>query len=233
MLALMNPTAIVSYDDTLNDRAALALGRVLRDAGADLILAYVRHTTQSVPAREEVEEHDASALLERGARWLGDLDVERRTVVNASTSEGLKALAAQLHADLLVFGSDYRTASGHVSPQASTQKLLDGGRTAIAIAPAGYTAREDHEIRTIGLLAELDDHAAIDTAHSLATHFDAAVTDYTTGIDLLIVGSHRGAQTGQVLISGRDQNAIENTTAPVLAVARGVPLTFSAPLYIA
>ena len=131
---------------------------------------------------------------------------------------------------MIVFGSDYRTASGHVAPQASTQKLLDGGRTAIAIAPAGYSGRE---IETIGLLAGLDDHAAIDTAHSLATHFDAAVTDSTTGIDLQIVGSHRGAKTGQVLVSGRDQNAIENATAPVLVLARGVPLTFTAPLYIA
>ena len=30
----MTPHAIVSYDDTQNDRDALMLGRILRDAGA-------------------------------------------------------------------------------------------------------------------------------------------------------------------------------------------------------
>jgi nucleotide-binding universal stress UspA family protein len=228
----MNPTAIVSYDDTLNDHAALALGRVLRDAGADLILAYVRHSTQSTPAREQLEEHEAEALLERGARWLGDLDVERRIVVHASTGEGLKALAQEAQAELIVFGSDYRTAAGHVAPQSSTQKLLDGGRVAIAIAPAGFNAAAGHAVRTIGLLAGLDDHAAIDTAHNLATHFDAAVTDQTTGVDLLIVGSRPEAHEGQVLVSTRAQNAIDNATAPVLVVARGVALSFRSPLYV-
>src|SRR5690349_10088430 len=89
----MSAKAIVSYDDTLNDHDALMLGRVLADAGASLTLAYVRHTTQAQRDREELEEHEADALLERGARWLGDLDVERRVVVSASTGEGLKWLA--------------------------------------------------------------------------------------------------------------------------------------------
>ena len=64
----MAPKTIVSYDDTLNDHDALALGRVLAEAGAELQLAYVRHTTQSQRSREELEEHEAEALLERGAR---------------------------------------------------------------------------------------------------------------------------------------------------------------------
>ena len=35
---------IVSYDDTDNDRDALALGRLLAISGAELSLAYVRHS---------------------------------------------------------------------------------------------------------------------------------------------------------------------------------------------
>src|SRR2546423_13365680 len=126
----MSPNAIVSYDDTSNDHDALMLGRVLAAAGAQLTLAYVRHTTQAERAREELEEHEAEALLERGARWLGDLDVERRVVVSASTSDGLKWLAEQEGADIGVFGSDYRTAAGHVSPQPSAQTLLETGPAA-------------------------------------------------------------------------------------------------------
>src|SRR5579884_3367507 len=68
--------AVVSYDDTPNDQDALALAEVLAAAGAELTLAYVRHTTQDVQEREQLEDHEAQALLERGARSLGNLDVE-------------------------------------------------------------------------------------------------------------------------------------------------------------
>src|ERR1700722_14363408 len=107
----MAPHAIVSYDDTENDHDALMLGRILGEAGAQLTLAYVRHTTQAQRAREELEEHEAEALLERGARWLENENVDRRVVVSASTGEGLAWLAEREEADMIVFGSDYRTAA--------------------------------------------------------------------------------------------------------------------------
>lgn len=225
-------TAIVSYDGTLNDEDALGLANVLRLAGLDLILAYVRHPTLAERAREELEEHEAAELLERGARWLGDLEVERRVVLHASTGEGLLALAGQTGAELIVFGSDYRTAAGHVQPQASAQRLLEGGHTSLAIAPAGYGSSREHEIRSIGLLAGLDDHAAIDTAHGLASHYEATVTAAAHGVDLLIVGSRPEAGEGRVLVSSSSQNAIESASCPVLVVARGLPVYFRSPLYV-
>lgn len=224
----MSITAIVSYDGTTSDQDALELARVLGGAGAGLVLAYVRHAVHS-DQREQLEESDAEALLERGAAQLGELVAERRVVVNASTSQGLKQLAAAEGADLIVFGSDYRTAPGRVAPQTSTQALLDGGASAVAIAPARY---QGGEIRTIGLLAGLDDAAAIDTAHVLGKHFGAEVTDRATGVDLLIVGSRPEAAQGQVLVTASAQNAIEESAAPVLVVARGAALAFEAPLYV-
>jgi nucleotide-binding universal stress UspA family protein len=225
-------SAIVSYDGTLNDEDALGLASVLGEAGLDLVLAYVRHSKVSERSREELEEHEAEELLERGARWLGDLDVERRVVVHASTGEGLRTLAEQTDAELIVFGSDYRTPAGHVVPQASAQRLLEGGHTSLAIAPAGYAATREHEIRRLGLLAGLDDHAAIDTAHALASHFGAQVTGALHGVDLLIVGSRPEAGEGQVLVSAQAQNAIESASCPVLVVARGVPVYFRSSLYV-
>lgn len=228
----MPPTAIVSYDGTLNDQDALALARLLGSAGAEPVLAYIRHTTQNERAQELLEEHEAEALLERAARWLGELGIERRVVVHASTADGLAALAVSTAADLIVFGSDYRTPAGRVAPQQSTQKLLAGGPTALAIAPAAYRTRLEPGISTIGLVAELDDHAAIDTAHSLATHFAAEVTDRPHGADLVIVGSRPEAPEGRVLLSARSQNVVEEATAPVLVIARGAALRFHAPLYV-
>ena len=220
----MPVTTIVSYDGTPNDGDALTLARVLGDAGARLILAYVRHDAYAADAEF------AQEMLDRGAAALAKNEVETRVVVHASTSEGLRELASAEEADLIVFGSDYRTPAGRVAPQQSTQKLLDGGPTAIAIAPAGY---EQRPIRTIGLLAGLDDEAAIDTAHALANHFAATVTDKSYGVDLLIVGSRREAQHGHTLLSAQTENAIVGTAAPVLVVARGVAADFRPGLYIA
>jgi nucleotide-binding universal stress UspA family protein len=218
--------AIVSYDATDNDHDALMLGRVLAEAGARLTLAYVRHTTQSQASREQLEEHEAQALLERGADWLGDPDVQRRVVVSGSTGEGLKWLADQENADVIVFGSDYRTAPGHVAPQRSAQLLLEGGPAAIAIAPAQYRAQLRPRLGRIGLLAAPGDDATVETARELAQAVGATVTRDERQVDLLVVGSRTEAPEGRVLLSAQMQNAIENTGAPVLVVARGVRIEF-------
>ncbi len=228
----MGPKTIVSYDDTANDRDALMLGRLLAEAGAQLTLAYVRHSTLADRSREQLEEHEAEELLERGASALTDFDVERRVVVSASTAEGLKWLAEQEEAELVVFGSDYRTASGHISPQHSTQSLLEGGPAAIAIAPAGYSTAHVPQIGTVGVLAAPGDDAAIETARELADHFGAHVTRDERHLDMLVVGSRSEAPEGRVMVSAQTQNEIENATFPVIVVARGVTLEFGAPAHV-
>jgi nucleotide-binding universal stress UspA family protein len=224
--------AIISYDDTLNDQDALALGRVLAKAGSELTLAYVRHSGAEEPTRERLEEDEARALLERGARWLGDLDAERRVVHHASTGEGLRALAEQEHADVVVFGSDYRTAPGHVAPQLSSQLLLEGGPVAVAIAPAEYRSRLGAEVHSIGVLTQGDDLAAIETAHELADRLGAELVDRRHAVDLLVVGSRPEAEAGRVLVSALAMGAIEQALAPVLVVPRATPVRFAAPLYV-
>jgi nucleotide-binding universal stress UspA family protein len=225
----MAPKTIVSYDDTLNDHDALALGRVLAGAGASLELAYVRHTTQAERSREELEEHEAEALLERGARWLGNLDVDRRVVVSASTGEGLGWLAEQDDAQIVVFGSDYRTPAGHVQPGRSAQFLLEGGPAAVAIAPANYRSDRDPRIARIGVLASAGDDSAARTARELGERLQAAVGSTTVGVDLLVVGSRAEAREGRVMITAQAANAIENSTVPVLVVPRGAAIRFAAP----
>ena len=226
----MAPTAIVSYDDTLNDLDALALARLLAEAGTTLTLAYVRHSTESRRDLEDVEEHEAEALLERGARWLGDLDVARQVVLSASTGAGLRWLAEVQDADIVVFGSDYRTSPGHVAPQQSTLALLEGGPAAVAIAPAGYGLNGGPQFGRIGVLADPDDEAAAQTAAELAEQLDAEVTRELRSLDMLVVGSRSEARPGYVTISARAQNAIEAATAPVLIVARAVPVRFAVPV---
>jgi nucleotide-binding universal stress UspA family protein len=226
----MSPRAIISYDDTPGDHDALMLGRILADAGAELTLAYVRHCAQAERSREALEEHEAERLLQRGADWFSGLHVETRIVISPSTPEGLSRLAEQEEADILVFGSDYRTAPGHVAPQHTTQALLEGGTAAVAIAPAGYHDEWAPRVHRIGLLAIAGDDATLATAWSLADSFGAALTRDERQVDLLVVGSRLEATPGHVLVSAHAQNEIENATCPVLVLPHGVTIDFPAVL---
>src|SRR5438445_864183 len=147
----MSVTAIISYDGTPNDEDALALGKRLAPAGVTLALAYVRHSREFDARREELAQHDAEQRLERGAALLGDPDITRHVIVSASTGAGLGQLADREEASLVVFGSDYRTAPGHVEPGTSAQHLLDGGSVAIAIASAGLRTNPDGAITSIAV----------------------------------------------------------------------------------
>jgi len=218
--------AIISYDDTQNDHDALMLGRILGDAGAELTLAYVRHSTDRRADREELQLHEAEALLERGARWLDEPYAGRRVVVSGSTAEGLAWLASEEQADVIVFGSDYRTSSGHMAIGRSAQSLLERGPAAIAIAPSSFHSERRHRIETIGVLPGSGDEASIETAFSLGERLGARVADTDRGVGLLVVGSRAEAPEGRVMVSSRSHNAIEEATSPVLVVARGLPLHF-------
>src|SRR5690349_14266243 len=121
----MAPTIIVSYDGTDSDRDAVALGSLLARSGATLALAYVRHAEESQTARERLAEADAHHLLAEAAEALGG-GVSTHVLLSGSTPDGLRSFALETRADMIIFGSDYRTAPGHVDPQASARRLIDG-----------------------------------------------------------------------------------------------------------
>jgi nucleotide-binding universal stress UspA family protein len=217
----MTPRIIVSYDDTDNDRDALALGQLLARGGADLSLAYVRHAQQSDSEREALEEHAARGLLDHGAAILGNPDVAR-------TGDGLRELALREGADLVVFGSDYRTAPGAVAPGSSAERLLNGGPAAVAIAPADLRSQLPHRVDQVALVAD-GDPAAGETARALAASLGATVItgDDAEG-DLLVLGSTSDGQDGRVTLSASLSYELETATVPVLAVPRGKPVPFLA-----
>ena len=219
----MAPRAIISYDDTPGDHDALMLGRILADAGASLTLAYVRHCT----CEDCPEDHNAHTLLARGAGRLTGLDVDTRVVVSPSTPEGLRTLVEAERADIVVFGSDYRTPPGRVAPQHTTQTLLECGPAAVAIAPAEYFGARIHRI---GVIAIPGDDTTLQTARALADSFGATLTRDERQVDMLVVGSRLEAPLGHVLLSAQAQNEIESARCPVLVVPRGVSIDFPAVL---
>jgi nucleotide-binding universal stress UspA family protein len=224
----MAPKIIVSYDDTDNDRDALALGQLLARGGADLSLAYVRHAQQSDHDREALEERGARELLDHGAALLGNPDVPRHVIVHASTGDGLRELALREGADLVVFGSDYRTAPGAVAPGSSAQRLLTGGPAAVAIAPADLRSQLPHQVDQVALVED-GDAAAGETARALAASLGAkAIAGDDVEGDILVLGSTSDGQQGRVTLSASIAYELETATVPVLAVPRGKSVPFVA-----
>lgn len=222
----MAPKILISYDGTDNDRDALILGRALAAGGGELALAYVTHS-----AATDGEQSRAEEMLRKGALTLDSPDAARYVVLNASTPDGLRDLAVKEGADVVVFGSEYRTAAGSVSPGTSAQRLLEGAPFAVAIAPAELRNRDDFAVGRVGVVAEAGDEAPGETARRLATTLGAAVVEPGNGpVELLVVGSRSGATAGTLQLSATAEYAIETASSPVLAVPRDrVPAVGSAP----
>jgi len=216
---------IVSYDGTANEDDAIVLGRMLGAVGGEVALAYVRHTHQPDRDRETLAEHEAQDLLERGVGLLGQPDAPRHVVTDRSTPEGLAALAESEGADVIVFCSDSHTAKGHVSIGNSAGRLLEGGHTAIAIAPVDLP--EQHpDIKRIVAVGD-GDGGARHTAEALASALGGTVSRVANGeTDLLVFDSRPEAEPGRVQLSSAATHLIEVAACPVLVVPRGVTIPF-------
>ena len=220
----MSANIIISYDGTNNEDDAVALGRLFAAAGSEVSLAYVRHAPEDDTSREILAQHEAEVLLERGTELLGDRDAPRHVITDRSTPEGLAKLAAQNDADVIVFCSDSHTARGRIGVGNSAQRLLEGGATAIAIAPAGFAKQAQQSVRRVGVAG---DDSAVATAEALATALGAELgaAGEQEG-NLLVVGSRPEAAHGHVSLSAASENVIEIATCPVLVVPSGVALSF-------
>ena len=216
--------AIVSYDGSDNDHDAVALGRLLWNAGAVVDLAYVRHSAEPLEAREDLARDQAQRMLAAGAVLLGAPSAGTHVALNASTPDGLTMLASFLDADLIVFGSEYRTPTGTVQPQRSAQRLLaHGGAAAIAVAPAGMRAWSDATLDGLTKVAHDDGVGAAETAASLAAALGGEVV--SGGEDILVLGSRVDGPPGQLTLPSATAARIEGATTPVVAV--GKPLSFA------
>jgi nucleotide-binding universal stress UspA family protein len=220
----MSANIIISYDGTNNEDDAVALGRLFVGAGAEVSLAYVRHAPEDETSREILAQHEAEILLERGSELLGNQDAARHVVTDRSTPGGLSKLATQTEADVIVFCSDSHTAKGHIGVGNSAQRLLEGGTTAIAIAPAGFAQDSESHVHHIGVAG---DGSAQATAEALATALGAELgAAGEQHADLLVVGSRPEAEKGRLSLSAASENLIEVVTCPVIAVPRGKTIAF-------
>lgn len=218
----MSADIIVSYDGTANDDDALALGRALGATGAKLALAYVRHSREFDPRREELAQHDADRRLRSGVQLLVRDDVATHVILSASTDGGLEQLAEAEGASVIVFGSDYRTAPGRAEPGNTAQRLLDGGKVAVAVAAAGRRLHPDEPIRSIGLATEDADGSVRETVDGLAAKLGAnAVVEAGQQADLIVVGSQPNAPDGRIALGGSARAALNSSRGSVLVLPKG------------
>jgi len=221
----MSTKVIVSYDGTANEDDAVALGRLFAGAGAEVSLAYVRHASEPDSAREDIAQHEALQLLERGAELLGKPAAAKHVVTDRSTPEGLGVLAEREGVQVIVFCSDSHTAKGHIAVGNSAERLLEGGRTAIAIAPVDL-AEGDTGIQRIVAVGD-GEGGARQTAEALADALGAEVVPVADDeADLLVIDSRPEVEQGRVGISSSAAHLIEIATCPVLVTPRGVSLSF-------
>ncbi len=201
-------------------------------------MPYVRHVPESDPDRENLAQKEAQELLERGVSLLGDAakaQVGRHVITDRSTPEGLRALAEVHGADVIVFCSDSHTAKGHVSIGNSAQRLLEGGRTAIAIAPAGLADAQASVNSVVAVGEAGSDGHAESTAQAIAGALGVTIAPVAgDGADLLVIGSRADAKPGHIGLSSAATHLIENATSAVIVVPNGVTLPFgSTPSLVA
>jgi nucleotide-binding universal stress UspA family protein len=208
----MSAKIIVSYDGTANEDDAIALGRIFGQAGAEVALAYVAHTNDSAG--------DTQNVLNRGVELLGIPNAAAHVVTDRSTPDGLAALAASEGADVVVFCSDSHTAKGHVSIGNSAERLLNGGRVAVAIAPVDLAERGSAISQIVGVGD--GDGGARETAEALASALGAQVSPVANEqTDLLVIDSRADADQGKISISSSANHLIEISRSAVLVLPRG------------
>ena len=190
--------------------------RVLTDAGGDRS----RWPTSATPApaaaraggcsRSAAPPICSSAAPRRSARR----SPRATSSSHASTGEGLRELAVREAADVIVFGSDYRTAGGHRAPGRRPQRLLNGGPVAVAIAPAGLRARPalTASLR-IGVLAERRRRRAAADRAPLATARSGPASPTPAIRSTCSWSAPRpGATPGRVTLSAAAEYAIETSS---------------------
>lgn len=225
----MSTKIIVSYDGTANEDDAVALGGVFARAGAQVSLAYVRHAQESDSDRETLAQHEAQALVERGAELLDGPVASTHVVTHPSTPAALRGLAEEIGASVIVFCSDSHTAKGHVTIGNSAERLLEGGPVAVAIAPAGLAeGGAQASVKRIVAVGEAGGNGSAQrTAQALASALGAEVVPVADeSTDLLVIDSRAESAAGKTSISSSASHLIEIATSSVLVLPQGVALQF-------
>jgi nucleotide-binding universal stress UspA family protein len=176
----------VGYDASSWGRDALVLAELLaRTAGADLLAVRVqRHADAEATARLEAELADALPPTPVRA---GALALAGRSVGKSLT----QMVERETEIGMLVIGSTHRAGRGRVMAGVVAERLLEGARCSIAVAPEGFAAEprapgaqppaEKLRVIAVAFDGSAEAAGALTTATALALNADATLRVITAG----------------------------------------------------
>ena len=229
----MSLTALVSYDDTSSDHDALMLARILAAVGRSPVtrLRSPRDPGARAPVRSLRSTRPAPCSSAAPAGSASGICPTRPG--SSSAHRPPRACAGLPEARVPISSSSAPSTAPRPAtsrPSARRRSCSTGARPRPWRSPRPVTAQTGFPASTRSACRPTSaDDAALVTARGLAEHLHADLVDHGRGVDLLVIGSREEAPVGQVMVSARARNEIESATAPVLVVARGVPLRFAVP----
>jgi nucleotide-binding universal stress UspA family protein len=145
---------VVGLGDSDRSADALSLAQLLAESlGAPLVLA---HNQPREAVREFLESEDDQlmrSLSDAGFAQVQDLVSNHhepgfRVARGVSPADGLRQIAEQENAQLIVIGPSEPSGLGRLRPRSVGERLLSKGHLPVAIAPRGY-AQADHSLSLI------------------------------------------------------------------------------------
>ena len=176
---------LVGHDGSDGGRDALALTRLLAEAGGASVLVVTVLPYGPLPIPYEVLEEEegerARPLLEEAKERLGDLEVETRAFGGGSPAGVINDLAEREEVEAIVVGSPHRGPLGRTLIGSVADGLLHGAPCEVVLAPRGYAAEEGASLRKIAVAYDdtPEAKAALERAEELALAVRGTIVLYT------------------------------------------------------
>lgn len=219
---------LVGIDDQTRGRDAIALARRLASADSELTLAHIYPPVVSARNVSGDSPVDAAAATEMLREIAADWGMHARTrcAPSVSVSDGLRLIAEQIDADLLVIGGTNRDRMTRALLGNFAGDTLATACCTVAIAPRGY-AQHPHEIRRIGVAYDgsYPSEDALAVAQSFAESIDADLSAFKIvrpPRDAIVGRRHQLERAVEALQDGRRQ--IEAHPGVQALVAYGKPV---------
>lgn len=153
----MSKSVIIGVDGSARSADAIALGALLEPVMGSprMLYAHPFGDLQGLLGEDEYEQlvrevAENSARQARG-QFLSDGAPHLTLVADRSPASALQAAAENQDVAAIIVGSSHRGTVGRVLPGGVAQRLLSGAPCPVAVAPAGFAARQPLGLATIGV----------------------------------------------------------------------------------
>lgn len=219
---------LVGIDDQTRGRDAVALARALASADAELTFVHVYPPVVSARNVSGDTPTDAAAATRFLRTVATDAGIHARTrcAPSVSISDGLRTVAEQIGADLLVIGGTSRNRMSRALLGNFTSETLAIAGCTVAVAPLGY-GELPHQIHHVGVAYDGSEPSeeALSVAQAFAESIDAELSAFKIvrpPRDAIVGRRHQLERAVQALQAGRRQ--IEAHPGVQALVAYGKPV---------